>query len=77
MVYLKTRLHKKNPLKLVSVTNNDFSFMPGLTTSQWGECVDNVWGKCIYLSDIRQLQDVRENIEAWGLQQRADSLGQC
>ncbi len=23
---------------------------------------------CVYLSDIRQLQDVREDIEAWGLQ---------
>lgn len=31
----------------------------------------------VYLSDIRQLQDVREDVEAWGLQQRADSLGQC
>lgn len=35
---------------------------------------DKVW---VYLSDIRQLQDVREDVEAWGLQQRADSLGQC
>lgn len=30
----------------------------------------------VYLSDVRQLQDVREDVEAWGLQQRADSLGQ-
>lgn len=37
---------------------------------------DTVW-QSVYLSDIRQLQDVREDIEAWGLQQRADSLGQC
>lgn len=33
--------------------------------------------ECVYLSDIRQLQDVGEDVEAWGLQQRADSLGQC
>ena len=32
---------------------------------------------CVYLSDIRQLQDVREDVQAWGLQQRTDSLGQC
>lgn len=31
----------------------------------------------VYLSDIWQLQDIREDVEAWGLQQRADSLGQC
>lgn len=33
--------------------------------------------KGLYLSDIRELQDVREDVEAWGLQQRADGLGQC
>lgn len=33
--------------------------------------------ECVYLSDIRQLQDVREDVEARGLQQSADSLGQC
>lgn len=30
----------------------------------------------IYLSDIWQLQDVGKDVEARGLQQRADSLGQ-
>ena len=30
----------------------------------------------MHLLDVRQLEDVREDVEAWGLQQRADSLGQ-
>lgn len=40
------------------------------------ESQSGVWGRT-RLFDVGQLQYVGEDVETWGLQQRADGLGQC